>query len=53
MVSFNKVQWYSFIGVISRRPALQVLSCGTFDHLLQGQRELPLLGGKTLGHNAL
>lgn len=53
MVHFKEVQGHSFLGVISRRPTLQVLSCGMFDHLLEVHRKLSSPGGNLLWHNSL
>lgn len=53
MVPSSEVPGQSFLGVISRRPALHVLSCGGLSQLQEHHGKLPFPGGGTLRHNAL
>lgn len=54
MIPSNEVQGQCFfLGVISKRPTLQVLSYRRFIHLQEGHEKLPLPGRNALWHNTL
>lgn len=54
MIPSNEVQGQCFfLGVVSKRPTVQVLSCRRFIHLQEGLEKLPLPGRNTLWHNTL